>query len=280
MAHPIVTQVTHALETAVPFLEGMGTSGGDVVHEGEGFGGTTTDTELRADDALGKHLTEVMLEIPDIGVVLCEGREPVQREGGRYLVAIDPLDGSLDYRQRGPTIGLPYSATVAVFDGLMPTFADCLVAGTIDLRSADIWVAERGRGCKVNEEVARTSGATTVDLKHRIGIAEFYYAGHRPLVLGMFDGESGYLRSIGSAAYEMALVASGGADFYVCDRQKCHELGAAFRLVVEAGGAVIDHDGEDLGSRPYRFGDQVPVIVAATDALAQELLRRVRMLRP
>jgi myo-inositol-1(or 4)-monophosphatase len=212
--------------------------------------------------------------------VTCEGRTPIDRGSGTLAVFIDPLDGSLDYKTGRGTFALPYSATVAVFDDATELrFRDCVIAGTIDLRTGDLLLAERGAGCTLNGKTCRTNGATRVDLRTGITIAEFYYPGHRRLVVELFHGEAGYLRSIGSAAFEMALVAGGIADAFCCDQQKNHELGAGYRLVVEAGGAAVDHDGQDLGDRPYVFMRQTPVVLAATRALADELVSRIQRVR-
>lgn len=269
-------------------------AGGEIVHEGGGFGGLHDDTEIRADQQLGEFLERRFLELPSVRVIRCEGRERIVRWNGDYLVTVDPLDGSLNYKRRVPgrdgEVALPYAATVAVFERPeSPTFGDCIVAGTIDLRTGELIIAERGQGCRLLTDrghrssdewiPVRTSGARTVNLREGIILGEFYYTECRELLTQIFSGERGYLRNCGSAAYEMGLVAAGVADAWISDRQKSHELGAAYRLVVEAGGVGVDLEGNHLGGRPYDFDRQVPVILAATQELADELLSRIQRVR-
>ncbi|HRH31779.1 MAG TPA: inositol monophosphatase family protein, partial [bacterium] len=95
---------------------------------------------------------------------------------------------------------------------------------------------------------------------------------NREKVFRAFSDVKGWLRSPGSAAYEMASVASGQAAAFICDRQKQHELGAGYALVKGAGGVAVDWDGQDLGSRVYDFKTQTPVILAANRQIADQLL--------
>jgi fructose-1,6-bisphosphatase/inositol monophosphatase family enzyme len=102
-----------------------------------------------------------------------------------------------------------------------------------------------------------------------------YYPDNRQRLARAFAGEKGWLRSCGSAAYEMALVASGTAVAFVCGSQKQHELGAGYALVKGAGGVAVDWDGRDLGVRTYDFKTQTPVVLACNMAIADQILERL-----
>ena len=261
----------------------MAPGGEEVVTKGSGFGELTNDTEIGADKILGQklvaYLEESFRNIPFEVEVEGVGRvsKNVSPDSNiDYYITLDPLDGSLNFRLRGKTLGLPYTTALAIFERTSPTYKDCVAGGVIDLRSGDIWAALRGKGATLNGLPCRTSGATKVNLKEGIVIGEFYYPENRELLLKLFKGERGWLRNPGSAAYEMALVASGQADAFICDRQKAHELGSAYLLVAEAGGYVCDFEGQDLADRDYQFNSQTPVIVASTRDLALEIVGRIK----
>lgn len=254
----------------------------EIINEGDGFGELIKDTEIKADRRLGlfflDSFTEHFSSLPFTIDVEGLGEKNIntkENEDSLFYVTVDPLDGSLNLKTRGLTKGLPYSSCVSIFEKTGPKFENCLVGGVIDLRNGDLWVAEKGKGCFINGESAKTSGQQKVDLKNGIIIGEFYYPENRQVLMKVFGEDKGWLRNPGSAAYEMSLVASGQADAYICDRQKSHELGAAYRMVTEAGGFVCDFDGNELNDRDYIFNSQIPVILAASEELAQEILHRL-----
>ncbi len=254
----------------------------EIVTQGAGFGNLVADTEIGADKIIGEKLVAYLkesfasvpfkIEVEGAGIF---SNVPADSKI-KYYITLDPLDGSLNFRLRGETLGLPFSTALAMFEGDSPTFKDCVGAGITDLRNGDVWAAVRGKGANLNGFPCKTSGATQVNLKEGIIIGEFYYPENRELLTRIFKGEKGWLRNPGSASYEMALVASGQADAFICDRQKAHELGAAFLLVSEAGGYVCDFEGHSLAERDYHFNSQIPVIAASTKELALELVERIR----
>lgn len=279
----------------------------EIVSEGEAFGSLVSDIETKADKILGKALKEYFVEcLKDrlLEFVIEGDREEhyplisdaeVKSFSSRVIIKnmkkifIDPLDGSLNFYKKGNTYGLPFCAVIALSD-----YSECYynsednhkrvyqpcrfssidTAGIIDLRNADLWMASKGKGCTLNGKPCQTSAAKVVDLGKGIIIGDFYYPENRRLLCDIFP-EKGWLRNCGSSAYEMALVASGQADAFICDRQKNHELGAAYLLVKEAGGAVVDFSGEDLGEKIYKFNEQTSVVVAATEELAGRIVGRI-----
>ena len=263
--------VEKALLKAYEFLPTL-ERGEDVVKEGKEFGDLKSDIVILADVEIDRIVLEFLRTTRiDLKVITEEGEETIG-ENPKHLVTLDPLDGSLNYQRRKR---LPYTATMAIFNSVKPKFSDVQVTGTIDLKDGTLWVAEKGKGCFVNEERCYTSKAKEIS-KGNIIIAEFYYPDNRKIITKAFKDFRGYLRNPGSAAYEMTLVADGAVDAYICGTQKNHELGPAFLLIKEAGGTVIDWDGEDLGSRNYEFNAQTPVIAAATPELAQEILGKIQ----
>lgn len=127
-----------------------------------------------------------------------------------------------------------------------------------------------------SSEPAHTAPVTVIDLKNTIIFGENYYPDNRELLARVFAGERGWLRNPGSAAYEMALVASGTAVAYICGSQKNHELGAGYLLVKEAGGVAIDFEGREYQGHLYDFNAQTSIILAASRELGDALAARFR----
>jgi len=277
----IVRIIEGALREAFVALQGLSQKeGSQVIGSGEAFGDLDKDIEIQADILLGQTITDFLKEQKISCQLQIEGQKEVLlgSSPAKYYIAVDPLDGSLNFAKRGETLGLPFSCSITVFslNDDKCYFRDVIAAGCIDLRSKDLWLAEKGNGCFLNGIPCHTSMATEVDIKSAIIIGEMYYPENRELLCRIFKGEKGWLRNPGSSAYEMSLVASGQVDAYICDRQKLDILGMAYLMVKEAGGSVVDFDGNDLGNKEYIFHSQMPVILASTKLLSSEILARIK----
>ena len=276
----IIKIVEGALQKAFIALQCLSQKeGSQVIGSGEAFGDLDKDIEIQADILLGETIADFLKESKLNCRLQIEGQKEVLlgSSPAKYYVAVDPLDGSLNFAKRGETLGLPFSCSVTVFslNDDKCYFRDVIAAGCIDLRSKDLWLAEKGNGCFLNGISCHTSMATEVDIKSAIIIGEMYYPENRELLCRIFKGEKGWLRNPGSSAYEMSLVASGQVDAYICDRQKLDILGMAYLMVKEAGGSVVDFDGNDLGAKEYIFHSQMPVILTSTKSLSSEILARI-----
>ncbi len=245
---------------------------------GSGFGELSCDTEIKADQDLGGLIISLLQDINIFGRITVEGFDDVYGEGELWA-CVDPLDGSLNYASKGQTMGLPYSACISILSKTKnATFNDVIAAFVIDLRNGDLWFSYNDKGKRktyLNHKKATTHSATKLDLGSMIVIGEMYYPENREKLFYAFKDEKGWLRNSGSAAYEMALVASGQITAFICDRQKQHELGAAYALVKGASGVALDFKGIDLGNYSYNFNEQTPVILAANMSIAKQILDKL-----
>lgn len=261
--------------------------GEKIIKQGDLFGDAVNDTEIKADLVLGETIKQKIIESGLPCKITIEGNNgdyftDVKSDKPFYGVCVDPLDGSLNFAHKGDTVGLPYSSCITVLRcnvGKLATFADVTAAGVIDLRSGDRWIAFKDEQNQyhttLNGKITSTRKVERLDIGSMIVIGEMYYPQNRELLAGIFSGEKGWLRNPGSAAYEMALVSSGQVVLYICDRQKQHELGAAYALVKGAGGIAIDFEGKDLGSHVCDFKTQMPVILAANQKIADQMVQRI-----
>ncbi len=80
------------------------------------------------------------------------------------------------------------------------------------------------------------------------------------------------LRCLGAPTYEMAMVASGQALAYICDKQNISKLGAGYVLVKSAGGVVVDWEGRSLDQQSYHLDKTSPVILAANQKVADKII--------
>ncbi len=256
------------------------TDGHEIVRQGDAFGDSARDTETKADLFLGRFLQQGLAAMPCVGRVTVEGMPELIGTGGPLWACVDPLDGSLNYRMRCGAIGLPHAICVTIFDRVhSAVFDDVVVAVVADLRSNDMWWSCRffdERTSFLNGRPITASSAAPLDLGSQIVIGEMYYPENRERLVRAFAGTRGWLRSCGSAAYEMALVASGTAVAFISDRQKNHELGAGYALAVGAKGIARDFDGNVLHTRPYHFNGQTPVVLSANQQIADQIAERLR----
>ncbi len=157
-------------------------------------------------------------------------------------VILDPVDGTTN-AVRGIEF---YSISLAASMG--PRLSDVSAGLVMELPTARIYQAERGKGSAVNGErilmpapPRLSEGLIGVDLNvrgDRRKLEEIV-----PLVLG-----SKHVRNMGSAALELCLVASGGLDLYFDNRGllRVTDIAAAYLVLREAGGAVLDLGGNPL----------------------------------
>jgi fructose-1,6-bisphosphatase/inositol monophosphatase family enzyme len=260
--------------------------GGEIVHQGEGFGSLANDTEIKADRLIGEWaLGEIMSwkldEGQAIGRITIEGFEdqPLSLPNGLW-VCVDPLDGSLNYRLKGRhNTPFPHSFVVTVLNScLNPTFQNIIAAGLIDLRPGrDLWLAERQPNGQFltmfNGSLAEPLQHTKLDLGQMTLLGESYYLENRGILYHALKTQKGYLRSVGSAALEMAYVSSGAAAGFVCHSQKQHELGAAYAFAKGCGAWIGNFHERPLDEVPFQFNTQTPVIVACTPALGSQLAK-------
>jgi myo-inositol-1(or 4)-monophosphatase len=214
-----------------------------------------TDADRASEQALIDFLSR---RFPGAAILAEESGASGRGAGGlRFLV--DPLDGTTNYAH-----GLPHFAVnVGVADE-----AGLAAGATYDPLRDELYLAARGGGATLNGARIRHSGRA--DLMGALLVTGFPYDVHQrydePLRLfSAFLRRARAVRRLGSAALDLAYVASGRFDGFWEMRLKPWDLAPGILIAREAGALVTDLDG---GGGMLESGD----ILAAAPALHAPML--------
>ena len=230
-----------------------------VLRAGEG-GDDTTAIDAAAEDAIVRRLDALGVN----GTLVSE--ELGERElggGGRLRVVVDPIDGSVNAKR-----GIPFFAlSIAVADGAA---MDDVVFGFVhDFGSGEEWVAERGRGARLNGELLRGAAPKDpIEILAFEGTTTAFVAERAPGVVGVAER----LRVMGSLALSLCHLAAGRVDG-VCSLKPARsiDIAAAQLLVRERGIAIELFEAPPFGAAPLDLGQRSRLVAAATPALCDAL---------
>jgi myo-inositol-1(or 4)-monophosphatase len=195
-----------------------------------------TDADKAAEEVI---MDAIQTEFPGHDMITEETE--TQLTGAEYRWVIDPLDGTVNFAHGNPH----FCISVALMRH------DTFVAGVVfDPLREESFSALDGRGAFLNGNAARVSDAQS--LKASIVATGFPYdratspdtnlpefAAVAPAVQGV--------RRAGSAALDLAYVASGRLDGFWEFKLKPWDMAAGMMLVMEAGGRISNVRGEPVG---------------------------------
>jgi myo-inositol-1(or 4)-monophosphatase len=176
-------------------------------------------------------------EYPDDGILSEESTELRGSSGLRWV--IDPLDGTSNF-----LAGIPHFAvSIALAHG------DGTVLGCVyDPLRGETFSARRGDGATLNHQPIRASERETLD-GAVLGVGLSFHPDRRAKMIGQlrpFLSRAGVLRTLGSAALDLAYVAAGRLDAAWFLSLHPWDVAAGELLVEEAGGRVSDLAGAAL----------------------------------
>jgi myo-inositol-1(or 4)-monophosphatase len=207
-------------------------------------------------------LREIKARHPGHAILSEEAGLAVEGSSG-YRWVVDPLDGTTNYAHHLPH----FSVSIAVES------AGRVLAGAVyDPMRDELFSAARGLGATLNGERIRPSAAS--DLLRSLLVTGFPYdvreQPHKPVgLLVHMLGKAQGIRRLGSAALDLAYVASGRLDGYFEFGLKPWDLAAGAIIVEEAGGAISGIDGQ---SWRLNQGD----VLASAPGVAQALVAESR----
>ncbi len=271
----------------------------EAVHGKDELKGTTSnniDVTTRGDAAAGEAMVAYLKDVEPIGVVYTEEQgKVVLNKDGRYSVILDDIDDTKNFKEGFGM--LPHGSTVGVFEGRDPRFCDCLASGYLDYPSGNFFYAIKGKGCFVREGLKK---GTNIDIKqlHTSGREQLFIEGKNLTMLPdiymlgdlapefMKYSAKAWLGDFRCTAVQLALIAAGSADVFIAGdnafnpnkHRTGEEIGPGYLLVKEAGGAMTDWNGRDIGKEKVGMTEKKTwhYIVAASRELAMELSINMR----
>lgn len=151
---------------------------------------------------------------------------------------IDPLDGTLNFLHHFPQF------SVSIAQRINNRIEHAVVYNPI---SQELFTATRGEGAMVNGRRMRVGersglkGSLIVsNLPNETSSLDFY----QNFISKTLRDVSAFRRT-GSTALDLAYVAAGFVDGFVCQRFAPWDIAAGLLLVREAGGLIVDFDGGD-----------------------------------
>jgi myo-inositol-1(or 4)-monophosphatase len=235
-----------------------------VLRQGKG-GDDTTAIDAAAEAAVVARLAELESDFLLVSEEL--GERPFGA-GGPIRVVVDPIDGSVNAKR-----GIPYfSLSIAVAEG--PSMGDVGFGYVYDFGAREEWVAERGRGARLNGSLLGTPPP-----KDPIEILSFeatttgYIADKASSLLGVAER----LRVMGSLALSLCHLAAGRVDA-VCSLKAARsiDIAAAQLLVRERGYAIELFEDPPFAAAPLDLIGRSRVVAAATPALCAEIAEALR----
>jgi myo-inositol-1(or 4)-monophosphatase len=182
-------------------------------------------------------VAELSLLLPQAGYVT-EENTTTQDTNEAYTWIIDPLDGTTNFLK-----GIPhYSTSIALM------FNGKIILGVVnDITQNTIYHAIAGHGAFANNRPIQVSKVE--NLAEAIIVTGFPYERTKDFegnlaALTHFLRQSRGIRRLGSAALDLAYVASGKLEIYYESQLNIWDIAAGVLLVEEAGGLVSDIKGQ------------------------------------
>lgn len=231
----------------------------DLLTEAKGDNDYVTRIDKEAEQAI---IHKIKQSFPDHNFVGEEGGV-VEGSDTDFKWVIDPLDGTTNFIK-----GIPhFCVSIALLHkGRLDQ------AVVFDPIRGELFTASRGAGAQLNgfriraskaKELSQTILATAFPFKNKESLAEYQQSFNKIFM------QSGDIRRSGSAALDLAYVASGRYDGYWERGIKPWDIAAGELLVRESGGLVTDFAG---GNDPMHKGE----IVAGSPKVVQNLVKYLK----
>lgn len=216
-----------------------------------------SEVDIKAEQAI---ISAIHKAYPDHGILAEESG--VHEGDGESIWIIDPLDGTSNYLH-----GFPFFCV-----SIALKIKNRIEHGVIyDPLRHECFAASRGRGARLNDRRIRVSKQTLLSASllgtgiplRDVNLAQRYLPSFENLI-----GKCAGVRRTGSAALDLAYVASGRLDGFWEIGLRPWDIAAGSLLIREAGGLVSDAQG---GDDFLKHGD----VVAGTPKVFKSLLQTI-----
>jgi myo-inositol-1(or 4)-monophosphatase len=208
-----------------------------------------------------KIVTALKEILPEAGFITEEGTVSQATQG--LIWVIDPLDGTTNFLYKIPH----FSISIALMKDGNP-----ILGIVYDVMLDTAYTAIKGQG--TYEDNHQVSVRSNEDLLDAIVVTGFPYKREPEQINATLDmirycvDNCRGIRRLGSAALDLAYVASGKIDIYYENSLNIWDLAAGVLLVTEAGGIVSDYHGGDsylddgsiIAASPGIYNKMYPVI--------------------
>jgi myo-inositol-1(or 4)-monophosphatase len=193
--------------------------------------------DLRAEQVLFEALTKARPGYSFLG----EERGMIEGTDKTHTWIVDPLDGTTNFLHAIPHFAINIALER---EGVV------VAAVTYNPATNELFWAEKGKGCYVNDKRLRVAARSRLDeAVLATGIPFLGHGQHARFLkeLHQISQRVAGVRRFGSAALDLAWVAAGRFDGFWERDLKAWDLAAGLLMVTEAGGKVTDADGgEDM----------------------------------
>ncbi len=210
--------------------------------ESKGLNQLVSYVDIEAEKQLVAGLKQL---IPDSGFITEENT--TDNELKEYNWIIDPLDGTTNFIHHVPV----FSISVALVKG-----NDILIGVVYELGRKDLFTSRKGGGAWLNGKPIHVSDCSQLSkslLATGFPYYEFEQLNEYIELLKQFMKSCHGLRRMGSAAVDLAYVASGKFEGFFEIGLNAWDVAAGVLLVKEAGGEVKDFN----GGEDYLFGKHI-----------------------
>ncbi len=195
---------------------------------------------------------------PDHGILGEEGAD-VNPEA-EYQWVIDPLDGTSNFVN-----GIPiFAVSIGILHQGKP-----FIGVVYNPITESLYAAEKGKGATYNGKSIAVSAQAAGDGIVTFGPGRKESARFLKLFVTAKETHFKSVRFLGSTALELAYVARGGTEAFVCIGLSLWDFAAGKLLVTEAGGMVTDYDGNEADVKENYF-------IASNGAAHQNALNLVK----
>ncbi|NQV00121.1 MAG: hypothetical protein HQ538_05235 [Parcubacteria group bacterium] len=261
--------------------EELGASGEEIIDKNQ-FGDTAVKADIECEKVIINYLKKQ--KVP-IRIISEEHGTNDLNDNPIYLGILDGIDGSKVYKEsRGKG---RYGTMLGIFNNLDPTYNDYVFGGIMehstnklfyDLKYGGSFIRESNKDKNINVSDCRDLNQSTkiyadIILDKSLNTTFIY-----DTYLSRLEGFK--INDLHSTSAHYIDLASGVIDLNLeCTRKGNLEIAIGYGFIKEAGGVVVDMEGEDIGTKKYSEYAQdkhVANISASTIELARELVEKIR----
>lgn len=184
----------------------------------------------------------------------------------KFIFLIDPVDGTSNAIKEIPA----YAISIAVADvnqGRVATINDVELGFLYNLANGNFFEAEKGKGCKLNNEKVKPSKVIKVNQMTLGGFTKTGTSEASKLV-----DSARRMRVLGSVVLELSYVASGKYDAFLDLRgSRIIDIAAGKLILEEAGGIITDKYGQKINN-VLSIYEKTIVVAANNEIMHKEII--------